>query len=43
MTIESSDRVITIFSDVQRAHRYPYVVKQNEHHPSYEVPERVEP
>ncbi len=32
----------TIFSEVQRAHRHPYVVKQSEPQPSYEVPERVD-
>jgi len=34
--------VLTIYSDVQRAHRPAYVVKQGERSPSFDVPERVD-
>jgi acetoin utilization deacetylase AcuC-like enzyme len=40
--MERRDKVLTVFSDVQRMHRHPYVVKQSERQPSYEIPERID-
>jgi acetoin utilization deacetylase AcuC-like enzyme len=34
--------VLTIYSPVQRTHRPAYVVKQGEHSPSFDMPERID-
>jgi acetoin utilization deacetylase AcuC-like enzyme len=34
--------VLTIYAAVQRSHRPAYVVKQGEHSPSFDVPERID-